>query len=205
MSIRCLLAAVFIVAATGKLLDLDGSRRALVEFGVPARAARLGGVVLPLAELAVGIALVFVPTARWGAVGALLLLLAFGAGVARAMSRGEAPDCHCFGQIHSEPAGRSTLIRNAVLAAAAAFVVAAGPGPSLQGALGSLHDVQIGLVATSVLAAVLAVAVGQLWADRRRLRAALSAAQVAEAPPGLPRGTPAPDFELAAVRGRPDR
>jgi thiol-disulfide isomerase/thioredoxin/uncharacterized membrane protein YphA (DoxX/SURF4 family) len=201
LSIRCLLAAVFIVAATGKLLDLDGSRRALVEFGVPAGAARLGGVVLPLAELAVGIALVFVPTARWGAVGALLLLLGFGASVACAMSRGEAPDCHCFGQIHSEPAGRSTLIRNAVLAAAAAFVVAAGPGPSPEGALGSLHDAQIGLVATSVLAAVLAVAVGQLWADRRRLRAALTAAQATEAPPGLPRGTPAPDFELAAVRG----
>ena len=162
LSIRCLLAAVFIVAAIGKLLDLDGSHRALVEFGVPARLARLGAVLLPVAELAVAIALLFVPTARWGAVGALLLLLGFSAGVVRAISRGEAPDCHCFGQIHSEPAGRSTLIRNAVLAAAAALVVVAGPGPSLDGALGSLHGAQIGLVATSVLAAVLAVAVAQL-------------------------------------------
>ena len=201
LSIRCLLAAVFIVAAIGKLLDLEGSRRALVEFGVPARAARLGGVVLPLAELAVAIALLFVPTASWGAVGALLLLLAFSAGVVRAMSRGEAPDCHCFGQIHSEPAGRSTLIRNAVLAAAAVLVVVAGPGPSLDGAVASLHGAQIALVATSVLAAVLAVAVAQLWADRRRLRAELNAAQATDAPPGLPRGTPAPDFELAAIRG----
>jgi uncharacterized membrane protein YphA (DoxX/SURF4 family)/thiol-disulfide isomerase/thioredoxin len=201
LSVRCLLAAVFIVAATGKLLDLEGSRRALVDFGVPARAARVGGVVLPFAELAVGIAMLFVPAARWGAAGALLLLLVFTAGVARAMSRGEAPDCHCFGQIHSEPAGRSTLIRNAVLAAAAAFLVAAGPGPSLDGALGSLRGAQIALVAMSVLTAVLAVAVAQLWADRRRLRAELQAAHALEAPPGLPRGTPAPDFELAAVRG----
>jgi thiol-disulfide isomerase/thioredoxin/uncharacterized membrane protein YphA (DoxX/SURF4 family) len=200
LSIRCLLAAVFIVAAIGKLLDLDGSRRALVEFGGPARAAWLGGVLLPLAELAVAIALLFAGTARWGAVGALLLLLAFGAGVARAMARGEAPDCHCFGQIHSEPAGRSTLVRNAVLAAAAVVVVA-GPGPSLDGALGSLHGAQIALVATAALAAVLAVAVAQLWADRRRLRSELSAAHAAEAPPGLPRGTSAPDFELVAVRG----
>ena len=114
MSIRCLLAVVFIVAAIGKLLDVEGSRRALVEFGVPVRATRLGAVLLPFAELAVAILLLFVPTARWGALGALLLLLAFSAGVARAMSRGEAPDCHCFGQIHSEPAGRSTLIRNAL-------------------------------------------------------------------------------------------
>ncbi len=51
-----------------------------------------------------------------GRAAALLLLLAFAGGVARAMSRGQAPDCHCFGQIHSEPAGPSTLIRNAVLA-----------------------------------------------------------------------------------------
>jgi len=201
LSMRCLLAVVFIVAAIGKLLDLEGSRRALVEFGVPFRAARVGGVVLPVAELAVAIAMLFVPTARWGAAGALLLLLAFSAGVARAMSRGEAPDCHCFGQIHSEPAGRSTLIRNAVLAAASAFVVVAGPGPSLDGALGTLHGAQIALVAMSVLAAVLAGAVAQLWADRRRLRAELNAAQAAELPPGLPRGTPAPAFELAAVRG----
>ena len=202
LSIRCLLAAVFTVAAIGKLLDLDGSRRALVEFGVPAHAARLGGVALPFAELAVAIALLFVPTATWGALAALLLLLAFIAGVAHAMSRGEAPDCHCFGQIHSEPAGRSTLIRNGVLAAAAAFVVAAGPGPSLDGAIGSLHGAQIALVATSALVAVLAVAVAQLWMERRRLRAELDAAQAVEAPPGLPRGTPAPDFELAPVRGR---
>lgn len=201
LSIRCALAVVFIVAAIGKLLDLGGSRRALQEFGVPARAARLGGAVLPIAELAVAIALLLRPTARWGAVGALLLLLAFSGGVARAMSRGEAPDCHCFGQIHSEPAGSSTLIRNAVLAVAAAVIVVAGPGPSVDGALGALHGGQIALVATSVLAAVLAVAVAQLWADRRRLESELDAARAADAPPGLPRGTPAPDFQLAAVRG----
>ena len=201
MSIRCLLAAVFIVAAIGKLLDLHGSRRALVEFGVPPRAARVGGVVLPLAELAVAIAVLFAPTASWGGVGALLLLVAFSAGIARALSRGEAPDCHCFGQIHSEPAGRPTLIRNAVLAAAAVLVVVTGPGPSIDGAVGSLHGAQIALVATSVLAAVLAGAVAQLWADSRRLRAALHAAQATEGPQGLPRGATAPAFELAAVRG----
>ncbi len=201
LSIRCLLAIVFLVAAVGKLLDLEGSRQALREFGVPARAARLGGVALPAVELAVAIALVFRPTARWGAVGALVLLLAFTAGVARAMAHGEAPDCHCFGQIHSEPAGRSTLIRNAVLAAAAALVVIAGPGPSLDGALGSLHGAQIALVGVAVLAVALAVAVAQLWADTRRLKTQLEAAVGSQEPPGLPRGAPAPEFELAAIRG----
>jgi peroxiredoxin len=42
------------------------------------------------------------------------------------MVRGRKPDCHCFGQLHSEPVGRQTLIRNAVLAAVAGLVVAWG-------------------------------------------------------------------------------
>ena len=201
LSVRCLLAAVFLVASVGKLLDLAGSRRALEEFGVPARVAEVGGVALPLVELAVAIALLIRPTARWGALCALLLLLAFAGGVARAMSRGQAPDCHCFGQIHSEPAGPSTLIRNGVLAAMAGVVALAGPGPSVVGALTNLHGAAIALVAVSVLAAVLAVAVAQLWADRRRLRRELSAAIAGQAAPGVARNTPAPEFNLDAVRG----
>lgn len=201
LSIRCLLAVVFAVAAIGKLMDLDGSRRALQEFGVPARPARLGAVGLPVAELLVAIALLLRPSARWGAACALLLLVAFAAGVARAMSRGEAPDCHCFGQLHSEPAGVSTLVRNAILAAAAALILAAGPGPSLDAGLASLHGPAIALVAVSVLAALLAVAVAQLWSDGRRLRSELRAALGANGPPGLPRGTAAPEFELVSVRG----
>ena len=199
-----MLAAVFAVAAVGKLLDLEGSRRALREFGLPARSARLGAVALPVAELLVATALLLRPSARWGAACALLLLIAFAAGVARAMSRGEAPDCHCFGQLHSEPAGPSTLIRNAILAAAAALILAGGPGPSLDEGLASLDGPEIALVAVSVLAALLAVAVAQLWADGRRLRSELKAALGASRPPGLPRGTPAPDFELVPVRGQAD-
>lgn len=201
LSIRCLLGVVFTVAAIGKLLDREGSRRALEEFGVSARAARVGGVALPVVELAVAAALLVRPTARFGAACALLLLLVFAAAVARAISRGEAPDCHCFGQIHSEPAGRATLIRNAVLAAGAALVVVEGPGPSVNGALGSLHGAAIALVVVSVLAGLLVVAVAQLWSDRRRLRSELKAAFAATSPPGLARGTRAPEFELASVRG----
>jgi uncharacterized membrane protein YphA (DoxX/SURF4 family)/thiol-disulfide isomerase/thioredoxin len=201
LSVRCVLAAVFLVAGIGKLLDLEGSRRALEEFGAPARVSRLGGVALPAAELAVALALLIQPSGRWGALAALLLLLVFAGGVARAMLRGQAPDCHCFGQIHSEPAGRSTLIRNSLLAAAAALVVVAGAGPSVNGGLASLHGAEIALVAVSVLAAVLVVAVAQLWSDRRRLARELRAAITARAAPGLPRGTWAPDFELTSVRG----
>lgn len=201
LTLRCVLAAVFLVAAVGKLLDLDGSRRALEDFGVPPRLARLGGAALPVAELIVAVALLIAPSARWGALAALLLLAVFVAGVVRALARGEAPDCHCFGQIHSEPAGPGTLIRNAVLAAAAAFILVSGAGPSIDGELGRLHGSQVALVATSIAAAVLALAVVQLWSMLRKLRRELREAIAAKSRPGLPHGAPAPDFNLTPIRG----
>ena len=79
--------------------------------GVPARAARLGVVVLPLAELAVGIALVFVPTASGRRA---CCCCSRSARVWHAeIWRGEAPDCHCFRQsLPSQPdARRSSVMR----------------------------------------------------------------------------------------------
>jgi thiol-disulfide isomerase/thioredoxin/uncharacterized membrane protein YphA (DoxX/SURF4 family) len=201
VSLRCLLAVVFAVAATGKLLDLDGSRRALEEFGVRPRFARAGGVALPIAELTVAVTLLIAPTARWGAAGALVLLVVFMVAVARAMAQGRAPECHCFGQIHSEQAGASTLVRNAILGCLAIVVIVAGPGPSLNGVLAGLSTTQVALVAVSVAAVLLGLAVFQLWGDRRRLIRDLHAALAARGPAGLRRGTPAPDFSLAPVRG----
>jgi uncharacterized membrane protein YphA (DoxX/SURF4 family)/thiol-disulfide isomerase/thioredoxin len=200
--VRCLLAVIFLVAGFGKLLDLAGSRRALEEFGVPARLARVGGLALPIAELGTAVALLIRPSARAGAGVALALLAIFIAGVARALSEGRAPDCHCFGQIHSEPAGRSTLARNAVFAAGAAFVLARGSGPSVTGGLESLDAVQLALVATSTLAAALAVAVAQLVVTHRRLRRDLANLTGMLSVPGLPRGAAAPEFELEPVRGQ---
>src|SRR3954470_9878378 len=123
-----LLAGVFVVAGTGKLLDLPGSQRALRGFGVPAPLARLGGVALPIAERATAAALLFPPSATWGAAAALVLLVAFIAGIVNALARGKAPDCNCFGQLHSAPAGPGHVVRNAVLAGLAALVIVAGPG-----------------------------------------------------------------------------
>src|SRR5438477_2884867 len=50
---RILLAVVFGIAGIGKLLDLKGSRTALVAFGLPARLATPMGTALPFVELAV--------------------------------------------------------------------------------------------------------------------------------------------------------
>ena len=73
---RLLLAAVFAVAALGKLADRAGSRRALVEFGVPQPLAAPGAIVLPALELAVAVLLLPARTSVWGALGAFVLLAA---------------------------------------------------------------------------------------------------------------------------------
>src|SRR5436309_3697763 len=126
LSLRIVLAAVFLVAGLAKLADLTGSQRALRDFGVPIRLAAPLGLLLPLAELVVAIALLPSAWAWWGAVGALALLLVFVAGISANLARGRTPDCHCFGQLHSAPAGPSTLIRNLVLALLSGVVVGFG-------------------------------------------------------------------------------
>jgi thiol-disulfide isomerase/thioredoxin/uncharacterized membrane protein YphA (DoxX/SURF4 family) len=123
---RLLLAVVFIGAGLAKLADRSGTRLAVTEFGVPSRFAGAVTVALPVAELVVGLALIPVATAPSAAIGAAGLLLCFSATIAVAMSRGRSPECHCFGQVHSSPAGWNTLVRNVLLLAVAGFVAIGG-------------------------------------------------------------------------------
>jgi uncharacterized membrane protein YphA (DoxX/SURF4 family)/peroxiredoxin len=203
LTLRLGLAAIFALAAFGKFRDIEGSRSAMREFGVPARAAATLGVLLPVVELATAVALVPAPTARWGAVAALALLFAFIAGIANALRHGEAPDCHCFGQLHSAPAGRGTLARNGVLAAAAALVVVEGPGPAIDAWVSDRSGIELvtaGIAATAFLACL---AAAQLWLKQRELRRDLAVAHkvAAGVPPGIPLGSPAPGFSLRNLRG----
>jgi peroxiredoxin/uncharacterized membrane protein YphA (DoxX/SURF4 family) len=185
--LRVVLAAVFVAAAVGKLLDREGSRQALRDFGIGTQLAGPGAIALPLAELAVAVALLPEPTALAGALGALVLLAAFSVGIGRAMARGEAPQCHCFGQLHSEPAGAKALVRNLVLAAPAVFVIAAGPGPA---------------PSAPALAAALVVLIGvALAAVLLQKRAVTKAQEEAARPAGLPVGAPAPPFALSRLDG----
>ncbi len=124
--LQIVLAGVLIVAAVGKFRDLGGSRQAVQDFGVPEQYARTGGVALPAVELVLGVGLLWGATARWAALLAALLFIAFIVAIGYNLSKGRQPDCHCFGQIHSEPAGWPTLIRNAVLTLAAVAIVGQG-------------------------------------------------------------------------------
>lgn len=194
MCARALLALVFVAAAVGKLLDREGSRASLGEFGVPQRWVPAVAWLLPVLELLVAATLLTQPFARAGAGLGLLLLAAFTLGVANAMRQGRAPDCHCFGQFYSAPAGPEAIVRNAAFAVPAVLVLAAGSGD----ALSDIEDTGAALLAVSALAVALAVAGVVLLREVRDLRA--GGAEYARPP--LEIGTPAPELRLVDGEGR---
>lgn len=194
--LRLGLAAVFVVAAAGKAMDFAGSRQAAQEFGLTDAAAAFVGPALPVAEALVAAGLVITLTGRWAAVAAVLLLGAFIGGMARLIRAGQAPDCHCFGQIHSEPVSRGTLARNGVLVVLAVVVAVGGAGRSLA----SFGGAELALILTGLLAAVLAAAVAVLAAENRELRRRPAVPQ-GRGPAGLAKGALAPAFRLPDVGG----
>lgn len=193
---RTVLAAVFVVSGGAKALDFAGTRDAAAAFGTPWRAAPAVAVALPAGEIGIAALLLVEPSARWGAVAALLLLAIFIAAIARLMRAGESPDCHCFGQLDSEPVGAPTLIRNGVLAALAVTVIAGGAGKSLT----ALPGHSVALLALSVALASLLVFSSSLWLTNRRLIASGGTSNPGNS--GLPIGTPAPNLPLTSLAGK---
>lgn len=221
---RLLLAAVFAVAAVSKLTDGAGTRQGLRDFGLPAAVAGPLGLLLPLVELAVAVALLPAVSVWPAAIAALALLLLFTAAIGVNLARGRRPDCHCFGQVASGRIGVSTLVRNAVLAAVAGFVLwqaRTNPGPSALDWLAGLTVAErtgLGLGAAALaLLALEAWVLLQLVTQNGRLLTRLEAMEVqlaglaagvpaASAQPaapavGLPVGSPAPAFSLTGLYG----
>ena len=222
---RLLLALVFVVAGLAKLADRNGSKQAITDFGLPSSLAAPLGTLLPLTELAVAATLIPTTSAWWGALGALALLLLFIVGIGFNLAHGRKPDCHCFGQLHSAPAGWSTLVRNGALAAVAGFILwegREGIGPSAVSWLGALSSVQLLALVGGLLALGLLAVVGwflvhllrqngrllvRLEALEQRVASGEGAASEAEEAPqpqpeaGLPVGTEAPGFSLQGLYG----
>jgi peroxiredoxin/uncharacterized membrane protein YphA (DoxX/SURF4 family) len=193
------LAAVFLLAAIAKLADMSGSRRALEGFRVPTLLIPAGSVALPGVEIVSAVLLLVPSTARVGAALACALLLTFVGGIAAALRRGSTPDCHCFGQFHSKPAGKETIGRNAVLAAVGFFILIAGPGPGLSSWLSASSGELVALAGTSLLSVALGYACASLARDNRELRGL--GRQVQDLPAPLEVGQTVPDFQVAAHDG----
>jgi peroxiredoxin len=217
---RLLLAATFGIAGGAKLLDRAGSRQALQDFGFSSAIARPLGILLPLTELAVAMALLASVTAWWGAVSALALLILFLSGICWMLAQGRKPACRCFGQLSSAPIGWTTLIRNASLAAIAGLLVWQGPrdigAGTIINQLQALTAVQLGGLAIGVFAVGLLALGGWLLLHLMRqhgrlllrmdqIEARLTAAglgPIGSTVSGLAIGTPAPAFELPDVNGK---
>lgn len=126
--LRLALAGIFALAGVAKFLDIEGSVKAFREFGVPAAIAKPSSIALSVLEIAIAVMLIFTTTSWIAAIGALFLLVLFIGQMLYQMARGNAPDCHCFGQIHSEPVGKVSVIRNAIFAVPAALLAIRGNG-----------------------------------------------------------------------------
>ena len=223
LTARLLLACVFGTAGLTKLLDLNGSRRAIANFGVPTWLAKPLGVLLPCAEIAIAICLIITGLFLWGALGSLALLIIFATGMSINLWQGNKPDCHCFGQLHSRPIGIATVIRTCALGGVAAFLMAAGrhrPVLSLLSIPRYISGIQFGAFLAVVLVAVIGQGVLLLLVLRQHGKLLLriealesrshNSSAVAlrmEAQPsgeiakGLAVGSPAPNFQLAESSG----
>jgi len=213
---RVVLFFVFALAGVMKARDRTATTQTLQSFGFPARLAPVLSVFLPLAELGTALALAWNPTAWYGALVALALLLLFTAGITWNLLHGRTPPCNCFGQMSPKPISKLTLLRNSVLAACAAVILLAGRNDVGPGVASLIAQVRIQpwlapfVILIALLAACLLLLVQVVQQQGRMLVRldALEAARVgeAEAPepdqpkvafaPGPPIYSDAPAFEL---------
>jgi len=222
---RLLLAVVFGVAGIAKAADIAGSRRAVVGFGIPERLASPLGLGLPFAEILIAVALIPLNSAWAGAIAALAVLLIFTIGIAVNLARGNSPDCHCFGQLHSEPVGWSTLARNIVLIAVAGLIAFQGRDNAGLSALAWLGDLKTGEVVSLVSSLTAVALLGVAFVYLRRVISQhatileridamkkvidedyaeprpVERGEAASPSEGLPVGAPAPGFALTSISG----
>lgn len=213
---RILLAGIFALAGTTKLLDLDGSKRAMQDFGVPSGVAMPAAVLLSLVELAIAAFLLPIETSWYAAIAALVVLAIFVAQIGYQLSRGNAPDCHCFGQVYSEPIGRSSIVRNSVFAVPAVVLIASGRGAQGMALTDPRLDV-MQLAFGVVIVGLLVAAVSQLRRLTKRQDEIVKRLDVIEAVShteghvhrdeaghpndGMPIGAVVADFEAKRVDG----
>lgn len=192
----------------------------MAAFGVPVTWTPVVAWLVPLAELTCAVALGSAGWAWLGAIGASALLIALMAAIAVNIALGRKPDCHCFGQLHSSPAGWPTLFRNAALAGLATYVVAQGAGHTGPGLIAVWRaSGYSSRVPAWVVALVVAWVIAGVWLYRSLPReergATLDDTRAVPNPPEppapqelsawagseLPVGAPAPTFELHGLQG----
>lgn len=215
--LRIFLAAIFALAGIAKFADLKGSEKAFKDFGIPAVVALPASVGLSIAEVVLAGLFLSVDTSWYAAAGASFLLLVFIGQMAYQMARGNAPDCHCFGQIHSEPVGSKSIVRNFIFTAMSLTLIIRGK--VYQGAAISqlpeamLMQLVFGLAIAGLLVAVIfylkRISEQQTEVIRKievmelvdREGGAVEREDLVHPHEGLPIGAMFPDFSLPDIAG----
>jgi thioredoxin-related protein len=195
--VRLALSAVFGIAGAAKLVDQQGTRDAVKNFGAPEAMAPALSVALPIAELAIAIGLLFAGTTAVSALAALLVLGVFVVAIGANLARGRTHDCHCFGQLYSRPLGWPTLLRNVIFGAAAGFVLWQAQTRPVAGILTTLA--RLSLAQWLMLLVVLVVIVAIMFYSHRQQKSLLMKTSLP--PRGLPLDSIAPPFEVNAYAG----
>ncbi len=148
------LAAVFGLAAAGKVLRWRAWRRALTAYRIPGPLHGSVALAVPLAEATVPASLLAGATAL-GAGFALVLLLGFSGAVLRAArTEGHRLPCGCFGRAGSRSV-RAILARNLAVAGLAAAAVASDGSPVPSFGPGDAVPALLASVGTALTAALL--------------------------------------------------
>jgi len=214
--VRAILAALFTTAGFAKLADLKGAEKAARGFGVHGGLSKFGPVALSIVEIALAAMLLF-PTLSWyGAIGAALLLLVFIVMMTYQWANGNAPDCHCFGQLHSEPVGLKSIVRNGVFLALVGVVLYSGrphQGLEIDQITAEMVPTILGTLAVLMLGGSL-LYLRNIVASQDELRRRLDVLELVarEGAPvahehlsdpheGLPIGAPLPAFRLKRLDG----
>jgi peroxiredoxin len=199
------LAAVFALAAVGKLRDRAATTASLSEFGVPGTLAAPAATTLVATELLTAGLLAWPDTRALGAIVALALLAIFSAAMLRLLTRGQRPACACFGERSQKPIGWRSVARNCGLMALAGLTLAAPELAKLPPML-----IASGAAGTIALIWVSCSALWLLQLTRQngrlllRIAALEQAASISPAPDRrlIAPGQPLTSLRLADTRGR---
>lgn len=124
---RFALGAVFVVAGVHKLRDRESFAAAVRGAGMlPGRYAAAVAVAVPLVEICCGAALAAGLLTSLAALAIAVLTTGFTAVIVTLLARGRAVPCHCFGPASPRAVSWRSVLRNAVIVAAALLVCLAG-------------------------------------------------------------------------------
>ncbi len=127
--LRLVVAAVFLFAAPSKLLDPVTFARDIDNYRMlPDVLIGPLALVLPVAEILIGLALVTGVWARGAALVSAAMLIGFALGMVQAIVRGIDLDCGCFGSFAEARVSLWTVGRNLLLTL---FCVAVALGPDM--------------------------------------------------------------------------